>query len=270
MPVFTDALIGDTLHLSAEEFGAYCLLLFATWRNNGEALPDDVAELSQICRVTPARWRTRMRSKLVRFFNVGDGYWHQKRLEKEWDNVQRKVEANRANGARGGRPREPNGNPPVNPTGTEGIPNGNPTGTQTEPIQSQSQKQLASNLETDSLPREWAERVRADRANAGMPEIDLQNEWTKFISKIETTPTIGRWIGWALKARPPSAEKEPNGAGVLPEPPWPQRCRSWVDGYKWLTVWGPKPGEQGCWAPAELVEKSVADRDRRNREKKSA
>jgi uncharacterized protein YdaU (DUF1376 family) len=33
MPVFTDALLGDTMRLSTEEFGAYCLLLFVTWRN---------------------------------------------------------------------------------------------------------------------------------------------------------------------------------------------------------------------------------------------
>jgi len=30
MPLYTDALLGDTLHLSVDEFGAYCLLLFAT------------------------------------------------------------------------------------------------------------------------------------------------------------------------------------------------------------------------------------------------
>ena len=87
MPVFTDALIGDTLHLSAEEFGAYCLILFATWRNNGRALGDDDRELSRICRVSEVRWRRTLRPKLVGFFNINDGNWRQKRLEKEWEFV---------------------------------------------------------------------------------------------------------------------------------------------------------------------------------------
>lgn len=84
MPVFTDALIGDTMHLSPEEFGAYCLILFATWRNNGKPLPDDGSRLSRICRVSETRWRTRIRPVLVGFFDVSEGTWRQKRLEKEW------------------------------------------------------------------------------------------------------------------------------------------------------------------------------------------
>ncbi len=134
MPVWTDALIGDTTFLSAEEFGAYCLLLFATWRNNGQALPDDAAELSQICRMTTVRWRTHMRQKLIRFFDTGDGTWHQKRLEKEWAHVQAKMLANRANGVKGGRPSK---NPTAPPGVTQPKPNGsvsiNPTQTQHEP-----------------------------------------------------------------------------------------------------------------------------------------
>lgn len=88
MPVFIDALLGDTLHLSAEEFGAYCLLLFATWRNNGRALADDDRKLARICRVTEDRWRKRIKPALHGFFAISDGFWHQKRLEKEWKYVE--------------------------------------------------------------------------------------------------------------------------------------------------------------------------------------
>lgn len=105
MPVFTDALLGDTLDLSAEEFGAYCLLLFATWRNNGAALPDHDTKLARICRVTPRRWSDRLRPVLVRFFDLSDGRWHQKRLEKEWQFVAQRAAKSRANGALGGRPK---------------------------------------------------------------------------------------------------------------------------------------------------------------------
>ena len=84
MPVFTDALIADTAHLTAEEFGAYALILVATWRNNGQAFPDDDKRLARVARVSLPRWRTRLRPVLVEFFDLSDGCWHQKRLEAEW------------------------------------------------------------------------------------------------------------------------------------------------------------------------------------------
>ena len=84
MPVFTDALVGDTLHLSRDQFGAYMLILIATWRNNGQALPDDDRRMAHLTRATVKEWRTRLRPVLVEFFDISDGHWHQKRLEAEW------------------------------------------------------------------------------------------------------------------------------------------------------------------------------------------
>src|SRR5258707_12475914 len=105
MPVFTDALIGDTTHLSTEEFGAYCLILFATWRNNGTALPDDDRRLAYVCRVTGARWRKKLRPILVQFFELSDGTWHQKRLEKEWNYIKSKKQIAMNKGKSGARAR---------------------------------------------------------------------------------------------------------------------------------------------------------------------
>jgi uncharacterized protein YdaU (DUF1376 family) len=134
MPVFTDALLGDTLHLSAEEFGAYCLLLFATWRNNGRALPEDDRKMARICRVTPRRWRDRLKPALRGFFNTSDGTWHQKRLEKEWQFCAENAAISRANGSKGGRPKILNLNGSRNLEGSVGI-------TQKEPAQTQTQTQ---------------------------------------------------------------------------------------------------------------------------------
>ena len=41
LPLFTDALLGDTTHLDATEFGAYLLMLIVAWRSPDCALPDD-------------------------------------------------------------------------------------------------------------------------------------------------------------------------------------------------------------------------------------
>lgn len=89
MPVFPDALIGDTTDLSIEEFGAYTMLLFVTWRNNGVPLPDDAVRMARICRVSERRWTEKLRPVLSRFFDLSQGTWRQARLEKEWSYVEK-------------------------------------------------------------------------------------------------------------------------------------------------------------------------------------
>src|SRR5262245_46223928 len=99
MPVFTDALLGDTMHLSAEEFGAYMLLLFTMWRNNGRPLDDDDLALARICRVSVRRWREKLRPRLIGFFEAVDNSQKlsQKRLVKEWCYIQQRSDAARTN-----------------------------------------------------------------------------------------------------------------------------------------------------------------------------
>lgn len=106
MPVFTDALISDTTDLSAEQFGAYCLLLFATWRNNGVALKDDPDKLARICRVSKKRWVNHLRPVLLPFFDLrNDACLHQKRLEKEWAYVAEQRAINSEKGRAGAHSR---------------------------------------------------------------------------------------------------------------------------------------------------------------------
>ena len=73
-PVATDALVADTTHLSAEEFGAYTLLMFAQWRSNGAKLPADETKLAQIARLSPRAWR-RMRPVLAELFEISADGW---------------------------------------------------------------------------------------------------------------------------------------------------------------------------------------------------
>jgi uncharacterized protein YdaU (DUF1376 family) len=104
MPVFTDALLGDTTYLSAEEFGAYCRILFATWRNNGIPFVDDNERLSRITGVSPQRW-SRIRKTLAQYFDLSAGTWIQKRLEKEWNRTQILIADKREKGIRGANAR---------------------------------------------------------------------------------------------------------------------------------------------------------------------
>lgn len=138
MPLYCDAYLADTMHLSLEEHGAYLKLLMITWRNNGAPLPDDDARLARMLGVTVPRWRERLRPVLVEFFNIVDETWAQKRLQKEWDFTQQKIEKNRENGSKGGRPRSLKNNEIAKANGSVSL---NPNQTQPESTHPHPQKE---------------------------------------------------------------------------------------------------------------------------------
>lgn len=102
LPLFTDAYLGDTTHLSTFEHGAYLLLLIVSWRSPGCCLPDDDSLLSRYTRMTRDKWR-KVRPILEPFFTIRDGFWHQARLQDELQHLrsQREVrsEAGKAGNA---------------------------------------------------------------------------------------------------------------------------------------------------------------------------
>jgi len=105
MPLFCDAYLADTMHLSLEEHGAYLKLLIITWRNNGQPIPDEDARLARMLGVSVGHWRKKLRPVLEPFFDLTDGTFRQKRLEKEWLYTAQKIEKNRENGRRGAEAR---------------------------------------------------------------------------------------------------------------------------------------------------------------------
>ena len=78
MPLFIDAYLADTTHLSAEEHGAYLLLLMAMWRHDG-SVPDVDKDLARMCRIGRRRWPY-VKARLMPFLLAGDGVLSQKRL----------------------------------------------------------------------------------------------------------------------------------------------------------------------------------------------
>jgi uncharacterized protein YdaU (DUF1376 family) len=85
-PIKTDAILSDTTHLSAEEFGVYCRLLFVMWRQRGRLIDND-RELARIGGVPLKRWH-RMKDKVMRPMTVAGGQISQKRLTDTWMQVQ--------------------------------------------------------------------------------------------------------------------------------------------------------------------------------------
>lgn len=88
LPLWTDAYLGDTTHLTTIEHGAYLLLLMTAWRSRDCSLPDDDRLLARYARVNAQQWK-RLRPILEPFFSVAAGAWKQGRLTDEMGAVKR-------------------------------------------------------------------------------------------------------------------------------------------------------------------------------------
>ena len=97
LPLYTDAFIADTQHLSTEEVGAYMLMLMAAWRSPNCTLPNDDAYLAAITRLGTRRWK-RCRNTLLAFWRQeSDQTLSQKRLSEERDKALKYHQAQQSN-----------------------------------------------------------------------------------------------------------------------------------------------------------------------------
>ena len=123
LPLWTDAYLGDTTHLTTIEHGAYLLLLMAAWRTKDKTLPADDRLLARYAKLTPAQWK-RMKPVIAEFFNEENGRWSQSRLTDEAIAVKRYRERQSAAGKASALKRQgrhsttvqPNGNQTAAPT----------------------------------------------------------------------------------------------------------------------------------------------------------
>ncbi len=82
MPWYVGDYLKDTTHLTAEQHGAYNLLLMGAWVREGK-LPDDDEQLMGIAKLTAEKWE-KSKPVLQKFFKVKNGEWIQKRLMQEY------------------------------------------------------------------------------------------------------------------------------------------------------------------------------------------
>lgn len=81
LPVSVAPLVADTQHLNAQEFGAYCSLLFNSWLTRECALPTDDKKLARLARCSLREW-LRIKQVVMAFWQpMDDGLWHQKKLD---------------------------------------------------------------------------------------------------------------------------------------------------------------------------------------------
>lgn len=99
MQLYVSDFIGDTLHLSSEQVGAYLLLLMAMWNADGK-LPNDEAKLARVARLSLKKWRS-VAPDLMPFFEQDKDTISHRRLTKELQKSERQSQSRSAAGAKG-------------------------------------------------------------------------------------------------------------------------------------------------------------------------
>ncbi len=272
LPLFTDAFLADTGHLSAQETGSYLLLLMVAWRTDGCRLPDDDIWLSRCARVSGKTW-ARIKPNVMAFWVLADGFWTQKRLTKEHFSASKRAEVARSNGERGGRPKSLEMREVQNPAGL-------PEGTQRKATIS------ISNI-TPVVPlRERQETAELfDAFKAAYPKRDGGQDWQKarerfarlvksgadpqrlILSakayaaaeqrsvgtayiKMAATFLSGAWKDYADEQAVADKRLPPDWPDRLPPP---EVCQTaWEKGL-WPGNWGAPPGNPACRIPEHIL-----------------
>lgn len=173
----------DTSHLTLLEHGVYTRLLDVYYtRESG--IPDE-----QAARLIGARAQEEKEALAVvlsEFFVLDGGIWSQTRCEREIDAMSEKVESNRENGRKGGRPRkeETQTKPNGNPLGFQEEPNGNPNQTHEEPKHNPSHKPLAISHKPEGKTNTRAPRFDAQAHLESLGVMpDVAADWLELRKK---------------------------------------------------------------------------------------
>jgi uncharacterized protein YdaU (DUF1376 family) len=261
MQLYVSDFIGDTLQLSTEQIGAYMLLLMAMW-NAGGKLPADDAKLARVVRMSVKKWRS-ISDDLMAFFDGDtDSIWHN-RLTKELDKSERKTDLRAASGAKGGAAKALKDKNASIANATR-----EPQHLPDTRIQKETASQLgASAFLYDRLVEAASSRGQCHQNLAmGIQPIveliakgfDLEADILPVIRE-RASPDRRTWSYFVTIIVQRQAERQAIPAKVqAPAVDWPGRINSFTEFGIWPMAWGPKPGDPGCEAPAELIERTAA------------
>ena len=90
MPFFVGDYLSDTADLSIEAHGAYCLILFYTWKKKGW-LEDDDKKMKRILRVHGTAWK-RIKKEIEPYFELSTGVWFHSKVEEGFNKNGHKID----------------------------------------------------------------------------------------------------------------------------------------------------------------------------------
>lgn len=199
LPLFTDAWVADTKHLTRLERGTYHDLLVLMWRSPECRVPNDDAWLGKRLGMTPNEVQNELRPIIAEFIQ-SDGNWLcQKRLRKEWEwcHKNRKKQSDSAKSRWRNNKKSNVAMPPTPPLLKENIKRKRPA-------------KVAS-----QIPEDWTltpERLTAAQTE-GLMEADAKWEARKFVNywRSEAKPKKdweATWRNWCITA----ASRKPSRA----------------------------------------------------------
>jgi uncharacterized protein YdaU (DUF1376 family) len=91
IPINPERFLFDTLHMSAEEFGAFSRLAYHSWREDPPcSIPDDDSKLAGIARMSSERWAECKHRVLAPFTSGSASRLYHKELRQIYDSLRRK------------------------------------------------------------------------------------------------------------------------------------------------------------------------------------
>jgi uncharacterized protein YdaU (DUF1376 family) len=197
LPLYVTDYLGDTMHLTTLQHGAYMLLLMHYWRSG--PLPSDQSQLAAIARLGMKAWQQVWPVLQPFFTSNGDGALHQKRMDWElrrWSEISDKRSAAGKLGGAGKRHSHPTRDGAAQHT----APSPATTGRREQTDTKANAKQMLSKTE--------ANEEQKPEVCLGFASVHLQPQSNKILSLKEESRVRARSDGELGNNLPPDKLRE--------------------------------------------------------------
>ena len=288
MKLYVADYLGDTHHLGALEHGAYLLLLMGMWRAGG-TLPAADANLARLARCTTEEW-SQIKDVILPFFTRSRGKLTHGRLSRELAKYET-VSGKRSEAGKQGASKKASKNNMeakaiasnaesncthnqnqnhidiTPPTPQEGGQGDDLFGEKPIDEETSSRRKPKRAIPADCPTADQIEAAQAEARKAGA-DVDMAYQAQRFrnwaLAKDARYADWSRtWVNWSIKAIA-DAPKRPSLVATNTAAPsaddiaarWDRRVADYRRAWTWNEVdFGPRPGREGCKAPAWILEK---------------